>query len=89
MHTFTLLNDQANILVINHFFLSSKFVYDYSSPNSTQRGWAMHTTNADNNNTIPENDDIDEQLQRLSEISFQALNELAEMIEKGKDYSDE
>ncbi|CAH1552396.1 hypothetical protein ACPV5J_12535 [Vibrio rotiferianus] len=48
----------------------------------------MHTTNADNN-TIPENDDIDEQLQRLSEISFQALNELAEMIEKGKDYSDE
>jgi len=50
----------------------------------------MHTTNADNNNTIPENDDdIDEQLQRLSEISFQALNELAEMIEKGKDYSDE
>ncbi|WP_010447255.1 hypothetical protein [Vibrio rotiferianus] len=49
----------------------------------------MHTTNADNNNTIPESDDIDEQLQRLSEISFQALNELAEMIEKGKDYSDE
>ncbi|GLR03009.1 hypothetical protein GCM10007906_05960 [Vibrio hyugaensis] len=44
-----------------------------------------------NNNETPlvEQENFDKHLQRLSEISVQALDELAEMIETGNDFSEE
>jgi hypothetical protein len=44
----------------------------------------------ENNNepSLEDNETLDQQLQRLSEISIQALEELAEMIEVTKDVSD-
>ncbi|MGR5133561.1 hypothetical protein [Vibrio alfacsensis] len=48
-------------------------------------------TKQTNNNETPlvEQESFDQHLQRLSEISFQALNELAEMIEKENGLSEE
>ncbi len=47
--------------------------------------------NDTNNNKPPlgDNETLDQHLQRLSEISIQALEELAEMIEVTKDVSEE
>ena len=39
--------------------------------------------------TLGDNETLDEHLQRLSEISIQALEELAEMIDVSKDVSEE
>ena len=50
----------------------------------------MLTKETNNNDTsLVEQDSFDQHLQRLSEISVQALDELAEMIEKGNDFSEE
>ncbi len=48
--------------------------------------------NKDTNNKEPslgDDESLDQQLQRLSEISIQALEELAEMIDLPKDISEE
>ncbi len=48
--------------------------------------------NKDTNNNEPslgDDESLDQQLQRLSEISIQALEELAEMIDIPKDVSEE
>ncbi|AXY00725.1 MULTISPECIES: hypothetical protein [Vibrio] len=41
------------------------------------------------NPQLVEQETLDQHLQRLSELSVQALNELAEMIEQGNDFSEE
>ncbi len=50
----------------------------------------MLTKERNNNEpSLVDNETLDQHLQRLSEISIQALEELAEMIEVSKDISEE
>ncbi|MCF6452158.1 MULTISPECIES: hypothetical protein [Vibrio] len=75
---------------MDRFFFSHTFAYHVVSPLLNSRGWAMLTKEINNNETpLVEQENFDQHLQRLSEISVQALDELAEMIETGNDFSEE
>ncbi len=49
----------------------------------------MLKTDTNNQPSLGDDETLDQHLQRLSELSIQALEELAEMIEVSKDISEE